>query len=77
LGRWLTGRKAIARYLGVSPRTVSRLRLAGAPILLERGNVLTVKTTDLDAWRQAQDEGRCPRDGTCCPVAGRCQGGKG
>lgn len=68
MDRWLTGRKEIGHYLGVSPRVISRLRLEGAPIILERTNVLMAKTLDLDAWRRARDVGRCPRDGTVCPL---------
>lgn len=66
-GRWLSGRKAIASYLGVSVREVFNMRLRGAPIVLENGTS-RVFTGDLDRWIRLRDEGRCPRDGSLCSM---------
>jgi len=71
-GRWLSGRKEIARYLGVSERGTIRFQQRGAPIVIENG-VARAMTLDLDRWIKDRDEGKCPRDGTICPVGRGCQ----
>jgi hypothetical protein len=50
-GRWLTGAKAAAKYLGCSPRRVYAL-LPALPHAKEEGR-LVFHTRDLDAYRRS------------------------
>ena len=49
--RWLSGRKEIAEYLGVTGRSVTRLwkKFQDFPVRVVDGK-FTVNTADLDVW---------------------------
>ena len=49
--RWLSGRKEIAEYLGVTGRSVTRMwkKFRDFPVKVVDGK-FTVSTADLDAW---------------------------
>lgn len=54
--RWLTGRKEVGKYLGVSGRQASRFRekYRDFPAKIIDGR-LTVNTEDLDAWMRKRE----------------------
>lgn len=54
-GRWLTGRKEIADYLGVTGRSVTRMwqRYQAFPVKMHEGR-FAAHTADLDNWMRAR-----------------------
>lgn len=62
--RWLSGRKEIAQYLGVTGRSVTRMlkKYRDCPVrIVDRK--FTANTTDLDAWMRKRPH--------VCAICGR------
>ena len=54
--RYLLGRAAIARYLGVSMRTVTRLKAKGLPVRSVDHNKMDALPEAIDAWLRLRQE---------------------
>ena len=69
--RFLSSRRA-ADYLGLSTRTLDRLRVSGGgPVFMKFGGRVRYLREDLDAWAQSRRRKSTSDDGTALAGAAR------